>query len=300
MNSAGPAPALVAMLAAVVPGPSSPTTSPGVDPPAIVIDQAGPALGDRVTVRLDRWPAGTVSIEICGNGGRRGSVDCAVDAAVQTYVRAAGTGVATLTVTAPPVGCPCVVRVTAVNGRPSGTVPLAVTGIPAQAVQPGTPDGSSTAARLRVTEVEVTGGRSWPALFGGPAKRVLLVTVHNDGTAPAVDPAVAVTLGRGDEPTGFVPPPLLGTLDPGEQRVLRLPITVAAPAVGGYTVRGEINGSDRPARFVATVTTYPWGLAGIAGALLGALAVIELRRARRASRRQAGTGGRGSRPAGLH
>ncbi|MFK3978935.1 hypothetical protein ACI2K4_01015 [Micromonospora sp. NPDC050397] len=285
MNPAGAVPALATVLATIVLGPSSPTTPPGAEPPTIVVDRARAAPGDRVTVRLDRWPAGTVSIEICGNGGRRGSADCAVQTAVQTYVRPSGTGVTSVTVTAPPVGCPCVVRVTALGGTTSGTVPLAVAGLPEQPVEPVTPAGSSGVARLRVTGVEVIGGRSWPALFGGPAERVLFVTVRNDGVAPAVDPAVAVTLGRGSQPTGFVPPPLLGTLDPGEQRVLRLPITIPAPTAGGYTVRGQVDGADQPARFVVTVTTYPWGLAAIAAVLLGVLVVAELRRARKVPRR---------------
>ncbi|WP_329110158.1 hypothetical protein OG792_14765 [Micromonospora sp. NBC_01699] len=280
-----PALALVtAVLTAALPAPATPAAPPAGTTPVIAIDRDRTAPGDRVLVRLGGWPAGTAVIEICGNGARRGSADCAVHAGVQTYVPTAGTAHATLTVTAPPVGCPCVVRVTGLSGRISGTVPVVVAGISVLPAPPEAGHGLSATADLEVTRVTVTGRWSWSDLFAGPAKRTLLVEVRNNGAVPAVEPAIAVTLGRGAEPTGFVPPPLLDTLDPGEQRTVRLPVTIGAPAVGTYTVRGEV-GSDRPARFSVTVATYPWGLVGVAAVLVVILALVELRRARRASRR---------------
>ncbi|MFI6760858.1 hypothetical protein ACIBF5_17165 [Micromonospora sp. NPDC050417] len=269
------------MLSAAVVAAPTPGPSPTPGPPRIVVDQARPAAGDRITVRLTGWPVGPVSIELCGNAGRRGSVDCAVHASVQTSVAAAGAAAATLTVTVPPVGCPCVVRVTTIGGGTSGVVPLTIEGVPVTELPDQGGEEPDDRAILRVTRVEVSADRSWPALFGGPAARTLLVGVRNDGTAPVVDPSVTVSFGRDAEPTGFVPPPLLGTLRPGEERVIRLPLTIPAPAVGHYTVRGEIDGIGRPAGFSATVATYPWGLVGVAAGLIGLLALVELRRPRR-------------------
>ncbi|MEV4627375.1 hypothetical protein AB0J90_13895 [Micromonospora sp. NPDC049523] len=283
MTVAG-APALMlatTVLATTVLAPATPTASPTGSMPMISIDRDRAALGDRIMVRLSGWPAGTAALEICGNGGRRGSADCAVHDSVQTYVSTSGTATTTLTVTAPPVGCPCVVRVTTLNGNLGGTVPVVVAGATAPTVPPEFVDSPPGTATLEITRVAVTGQWSWSALFGGPAKRLLLVDVRNNGAVPVVDPSVTVTLGRGAEPTGFVPPPLLATLNPGEQRTVRLPVAIGAPALGRYTVRGEAGGPERPARFSATVVTYPWGLVGIAAALVVGFALTELRRSRR-------------------
>ncbi|MGW4460745.1 hypothetical protein [Micromonospora sp. NPDC004704] len=275
------------VLATAVLAPATPTASPTGSAPVITIDRDRTAPGDRIMVRLGGWPAGTTAVEICGNNGRRGSADCAVHDSLQTYVSTAGTATITLTVTAPPVGCPCVVRVTSLNGSLGGTVPVVVAGVTAPPVPPETMAASPGVAAIEVTRVAVTGDWSWPALLGGPATRILLVDVRNNGTAPVVEPAITVTLGRGANPTGFVPPPLLDTLQPGEQRTVRLPMTIGAPAVGSYTVRGEVGGPDGPARFSATIVSYPWGLVGVAAVLVAAFALAELRRSRRPARRPA-------------
>ncbi|MEV0396323.1 hypothetical protein [Polymorphospora rubra] len=255
-------------LAAVLGAPVAAAAQPAAGPPTIGIDRAEVAVGAQLTVTLTGWPAGLVNVELCGNGGRRGSADCAVASAVQVAVTAGGPARTRLRVVAPPVACPCVVRATSLDQGTSGMVPLAVTGGSAPAVAGGDALDPAPSARLVVTELEVTGDASWSGLFGGPARRLLVATVRNDGTAPAVEPAVSVTLGRGDEPTGFVPPPLLDTIAPGEQRVVRLPFTIPGPAVGRYTVRGEIGGLGQPVVFSATTRNHPWGLLGLAAALL--------------------------------
>ncbi|MEV7229744.1 hypothetical protein AB0M79_22360 [Polymorphospora sp. NPDC051019] len=265
-------------VAAALGTPVAAAAEPTAGPPTIGIDRAEVAVGAQLTVTLTGWPAGLVNIELCGNAGRRGSADCAVTSAVQVAVTGNRPARTRLRVAAPPAACPCVVRATSLDQGTSGTVPLSVTGGTAPAAAPTTETGTVPAAKLVVTELRVSAQPSWSSVFGGSARQLLVATVRNDGTAPAVEPAVSVTLGRGDEPTGFVPPPLLDTIAPGEQRVVRLPFTIPAPAVGRYTVRGEIGGLSQPVVFSATVRNHPWGLPGLGVALAVAWYVRSRRR----------------------
>ncbi|MEV0731070.1 hypothetical protein [Polymorphospora sp. NPDC050346] len=264
-------------VAAALGTPVAAAAEPTAGPPTIGIDRAEVAVGAHLTVTLTGWPAGLVNVELCGNAGRRGSADCAVTSAVQVAVTGNRPARTRLRVAAPPAACPCVVRATSLDQGTSGTVPLSVTGSTAPAAA-ATETDTVPAAKLVVTELRVSAQPSWSSVFGGSARQLLVATVRNDGTAPAVEPAVSVTLDRGDEPTGFVPPPLLDTIAPGEQRVVRLPFTIPAPAVGRYTVRGEIGGLSQPVVFSATVRNHPWGLPGLGVALAAAWYVRSRRR----------------------
>lgn len=305
---AGLAPMLVAVLAA--PAPAAP-------PPRLAVDQVVAAVGSRITVTLSGWPAGMSTISLCGNGGRRGSADCAVTDSTQSYVTDSGRTQVRLAVVVPPAPCPCVVRAGTLDGRTIGTLPIAIIGLagrpagsaaglggPAEPGGSTTPPGGSAAeptvstaepggspepdgfpgpaddpgARLTVVDVALVGGWSWPALFGGPARRTLVVTVRNDGAVAVDEPALSVTMGRGERPTGYVAAPPVGTIGPARQHTIRLPVTIPAPAAGRYTLRGELDGPlIQPVAFGATMTSYPWGLLLAGAVLVGGLIVRELR-----------------------
>jgi hypothetical protein len=256
--------------------------------PTVAVDRTTVAPGDRVLVRLTGWPAGTATIEVCG-AAAAGSAGCAIDASVQTYVSAKGVGGAPLTVVAPPGGCPCVVRVTALAGGATATTPLTVTGAPVTvtggvpAPAPVTGDASAVPAPARVTGgapvvtgVAVEREGSWPAWFGGPARRTLVLRVRNDAPAPAAV-ALSITAGRGTAPTGFVVPPDVPDLAPGGEREIRVPVSLPAPAVGTYTIAGEVTSAGHTARFAATTDHHPWGIPALLAALLAALSLPLLR-----------------------
>jgi hypothetical protein len=251
--------------------------TPGAAPPQVSLDRDAAGAGDRLTVHLAGWPAGNVLIELCGNEAGRGSADCAVGSSVQTHVPASGTTAAVMPVAAPPVPCPCVVRVRDLAGTTAVTASFTVTGDPGPAAGPGA--GSPPAGEPPVlTGVAVTGGWTWPALFGGPARRTVTFTVDNPGDRPLGDPP-ALLLGRGDHPTTLLDAPELEPVPPGERRTYRVPVTLPAPAFGSYTVRGEVAG----AAFLAETTSYPWGLTAVLATLV---VVTVLARLRRRPRRQ--------------
>ncbi|WP_432968618.1 hypothetical protein [Dactylosporangium sp. CA-233914] len=238
-----------------------------------------PAAGSdppRLTVRLEGWPPATVTIAVCTD---RPDGGCAFPTAVQAGIGADGSASATLPAVAPPTGCPCVVRVRALSGVPTQTAAVALTATPA-AARPA----ADAPRPLAITRVTVHGGWQWAALFGGPARREAAVTVRNTAPVAVTGSTVTVTAGRGEHPTGMVAPPELGTLAPGEERTLRVPVTLPAPAAGTYTVHGEIDpyGPLGPAGatvvFHAETTAQPWGLTAVPAAALMVVALRQIRK----------------------
>ncbi|TDD35835.1 hypothetical protein E1287_12670 [Actinomadura sp. KC06] len=257
----------------------------GAPGPSVEIDRAEAKPGDTVTVDLAAWPAGNVLIELCGNGGERGSADCAVAAAATTFVTGQGRGTAMITVVKPPIGCPCVVSARPVSGGRARTVPLKIEGVPVLTAAQRRTVSAGPARDLTVSGVRVSGGGPSAAWFAGPAERTVTFTVRNTGAAPVTDPPLTLAAGRGAEPTGILDAPKIGTLAPGEERTYEVDVTLPGPAFGRYTVVGELTGVDRPARFTAHTSSYPWALPALLALAVPATVVRELTSKRRPVRR---------------
>src|SRR6478672_3880981 len=81
-------------------------------PPTMSISPGAAAASETITVSVAGWPEGSATVSVCGNEARRGEDDCDGNGARSIDVVADGSGAASLVV-APPVDCPCVVRVAA-------------------------------------------------------------------------------------------------------------------------------------------------------------------------------------------
>ena len=195
--------------------------------PELTVTGSEPQVGEKLTFSLEGWPAGTVHAELCGNEAARGSTDCATSSAVQFYVPASGKATGRLTVVAPPVACPCVLRVTTLGPAPTTrTVPVALKGVTAEAPAETAP------GRLRVAELEVvsTGGRA--ALLGLADEMVVRVGLRNEGTAEVGDATMHLLTGRPGRAGEVVPAPQLGVIAPGQTREYLIRVPVGAPVFG--------------------------------------------------------------------
>ncbi|XRQ14150.1 hypothetical protein ACN3XK_25710 [Actinomadura welshii] len=273
-----------ALLAGLLAAPALVFAAPG---PTVEVDRARVEVGQTVTVDLAAWPAGNVLVELCGNGGERGSADCAVAAAATTHVGAEGRGTAMVTIVKPPIGCPCVISARPVGGGRARTVPLEIEGVPELTAAQRRTVSAAPSRDLTVSGVRVSGGGPSAAWLGGPAERTVTFTVRNTGKAPVTDPPLTLAAGRGEEPTGILDAPAIGTLAPGEERTFDVEVKLPGPAFGRYTVVGELTGIDRPARFTAHTSSYPWALPMLLALAVPVTVVREL----------TGSGGRRCRPA---
>ncbi|MEV6342390.1 class E sortase [Actinoplanes sp. NPDC051851] len=251
--------------------------------PSVTVDRASAKLGDTVGVTLTGWPGGVVTAALCGNEGRQGSADCAVASASSVSVPATGSARLTLTLVAPPVGCPCVVRAATVTGDRIASVTIDVPDVPDNSVvSTAAAGGTGADARLTVSDVDVVDRWSLAALVGGPAVRTLRLTVHNAGTTAVTGAELSLDLGRA---AGSSAPEALtiGAIAAGGERRVETTFTVAAPAIGRYPIAGRIDaGAGAGTTFTATTSSWPLLLPLLPFALV--LLVIVVRRVRRSWR----------------
>jgi hypothetical protein len=99
--------------------------------PTMSISPGAAAAGQPVVVSVAGWPAGSATVTVCGDNARRGDPDCDLGGAatidIDIDIGADGSGSTSLTA-APPVDCPCVVRVGTAGAELVQTLPLDVPG----------------------------------------------------------------------------------------------------------------------------------------------------------------------------
>jgi hypothetical protein len=261
--------------------PIGPSEAQAADP-TVTVDRTGTAPGEELLVTGRGWPKGaTVIVELCGQGGIHGSVDCDVTNQRTAGVGPSGTFTTDLVVGTPavPVPCPCVVKATDQTTRIAATGAISVQGVPTVPITGGDADA---VRRIEIDSMEITGGGGWTELFGAPSPRLLELSVVNTGEVTISRPSVAVAWGRGEAPTGFVEVPVLEPMEPGARQDVTVELPRGPLAFGQYSAVAEVQGLPERAESTRSQSTYPWGLLA-AGLVL--LQVILLRLRNRLRRR---------------
>ena len=239
--------ALALMLPASIAGASSSIVSP-----IVTVNRPRVALGEQIRLTLDGFKAPFVSISICGNEARRGSSDCDMAASEGVHMsRTDSPTFAFIPVGAPPVPCPCVVRVSSTTNDEVAVVPLDITDHPVEGViEAANPDDPLLAVSIG-TRVMSDGLFGWArSNLGGSVKYEVTVTVKNLKTEPLSRVKLSGWVGRSATDQ-------LATLaldDPGEigpaqtwQQVVT--VRVPAPTLGSFEWRVAASGAG------PTVTT---------------------------------------------
>jgi hypothetical protein len=236
-------------------------SSPALAAPAATVEPSAVAVGAPVIVRGSGFdPGSLVSVEVCGNEGRRGSADCDQSTSLDTGVSSSGELAVQLSVGTPPSPCPCVVKLTSLSSSASATAPISVIGAPTADAATLAQQYPDVNRQLAVNNPHFEGEGPWTAWFGGSPHRDLVYTVQNTGNVTVEDPPIIVALGKGSDPTGIVHPPPVGVLQPGESRTYHVPVDLGVLAFGHYQAVGKIPGFANPVEFRASTSTYPWAL----------------------------------------
>ncbi|MFY1583956.1 hypothetical protein ACN267_05585 [Micromonospora sp. WMMD734] len=248
--------ALLAVAAALAPAPGASVAAgaPAGGGPGVTVPAGTLRVGQRVLVGLDGWPAGTVQIEVCGNAARRGVLDCATGAATHGQVPPSGRATLPVLVAAPPVACPCVLRVRTPTGTATAVADLTLAGVTAPAVAPAVPAGLTLVA---VHADDRSGPRGW---FGLPGELAVRITLHNPGEEEVTDPPFELTVGPPGRARTIVAAPTLGGIAAGQTREYHVRVPTGAAPYGRYEVDGRIAAPGRPLAFTVAATRRPWGL----------------------------------------
>ena len=261
---------LLLAMAATVPA----TVSGAVTDPTVTLDRTGTTSGEEMVVTGAGWPDGaTLVVELCGQGGIHGSVDCDVSHQRTAGVGPSGTFSTTLTVAKPPTACPCVVKATDQTSHVAATAAISVAGV---ATVPIAEDDPDAVRRIEITGARIVGEGAWTEHLGAPSPRVLHLTLVNSGAVAVRRPVLSVAWGRGTDPTGFVPVPDLEAMEPGATQDVTVNLPRGALAFGEYTAVAEVQGLAERMRSSTSTSTYPWGLVG-AGLVLVQLLLLRLR-----------------------
>ncbi|MFG1901346.1 hypothetical protein [Micromonospora carbonacea] len=270
------APLAVALALALAPTAPAAAGAAG-DGPGVTVPAGPLRVGQRVLVDLDGWPAGTAQAEVCGNAARRGALDCATGDATHAQVPPSGRARLPVLLAAPPVACPCVLRVRTPTGTAGATAALPLAGVDAPPAAPGVP------AALTLESVHAddrSGPRSW---FGLPGELALGFTLRNPGTEDVTDPPFTLLVGPPGRARTIVAAPAVGTVAAGATRDYRVTVPTGAAPYGRYEIDGRIEVPGRPVAFTVEAARRPWGLPVAAAVLTAALLLA--RRGRRAPAR---------------
>ncbi len=241
--------------------------------------------GQSVTISGSGWPLNeNLQASLCGDNAVDGTIDC-LDSSSVIMTPATGAGLLSysLQVSVPPRPCPCVVLVTSLQNFSQTKLPVQVAGIPTNPVKSVAP--SSLPQTVKVIGLRVTGGSWVAAWFGESVSRDLVVTFHNSGPSPVLNPIISATWGRQGHTDHVINSPTIAMIQPNETRQISLPFRLDPLSFGSYVVAGRLTGPAIPVVFRTQTSSWPIGLMAIAALLIvGLLArAVMKRRSRRAA-----------------
>lgn len=230
--------------------------APSVSGPVVKLNHTEVAPGDLLLATIDGFKARTVTIATCGNEARRGSADC--DMVDSKGVRIQETGSPTVTkvgVFAPPVGCPCVIRVSSQSNDEVVVVPITLIGHPIEPLVGGASLDEPLLSMTIAAREKPRGLVDWArSSLGGQVTYEVTVTVKNLTTGPLRQVHLFGSVGRNakDELAS------LTLKDPGEigaGQTWHQVLLADVPAPSMTTIQWQVVASQAGPLVTATSTT---------------------------------------------
>ncbi len=236
---------LVVLLALAFAGAPSAYATGTTTGPVVILDSTEVNPGDQIGLTIDGFTVSSVTISVCGNEARRGSSDCNMAASEGQRLNPDGTPTpADMPVAAPPVDCPCVIRVSDRSNNEVAVTPITIIGHPIGPVV----DPPKLGTPLAVTISAEPSSRGLLELvrpsLGGPATYDVTVTVKNISMVPFSSVRVSGSAGR--NPTDNLAMLKLsdpGLIGPGQTWQEIVPAVVPAPSFGTVRWRVAVSGA---------------------------------------------------------
>ena len=201
--------------------------------PVVTLDRNEIEPEDRVVLNIDGFESMNVTISVCGNEARRGSVDCNMYASEGLKLDTDGTStVIQIPVAAPPAPCPCVIRVSNRTFDEIAIAPITLIGHPTAPVV-------ETPGQQGALDVTISAQAASPGLLagartslGGPATYEVTVTVKNTSTVPIAAVSLAGAVVRRNDQLATLAFDDPGLLAPGRSWQQVVTATVPGPSFG--------------------------------------------------------------------
>jgi hypothetical protein len=249
--------------------------------PTVSLSRASVRSGESVVVRLDGWHSHAVTVSVCGNLARRGSVDC--DLFASQGVPIAPNVPESLTdfvVTAPPTTCPCVVRASDATQSEIAFTPIDVVGVPTGPVV-GPPESSPLRVSVRARRAHAGLGGRIRSSLGGQTAYDVTVVIRN----PSAEPLTGVRLygwaGRsGTDQSRTLDFPAVDDLGPGQTWSHTVRVHAPSPHIGRFYWEVSVTGVGPPVHAEAVTRDVPFLLVVLILVIVGDLAAMIGRRLR--------------------
>ena len=199
-----------------------------------------------------------VTISICGNEARRGSVDCDMTASLVRETPVEGAVGTDLTVTAPPTPCPCIIRASSQDNLQVAVAPLVIIGHPVADVVGGAAAAEVLGVGITANPAPAGFGDTIRSSLGGPTTYEVTIRVTNRATFDVPAVAVASTYTRhwsGDTRNIDVDDP--GTLSPGESWITTVQVDVPSLTFGDVEWRATVSGQGPSVTATDTTSSRP-------------------------------------------
>jgi hypothetical protein len=260
---------------------------PTFDVPVVALSYYELTVDEVMTVTVAGFKSRIVTIALCGNKALRGSSDCNVLESEGLGLEGDGSAkLARLPAAAPPVPCPCVVRVTSSGSSEVAVADVTLIGHPvADLVEPAGYGASLSVAMS--AEPASAGAAAWVrSSLGGRTVYDVTVTIKNPLDRVVDGVTITGTVGRDSDDViaalEFGSPGIIGAGQTWEETVR---VELPAPVFGKVEWDLDVANAG-PTVGAADTTSHLPGLLLIAAAFLATDVAILLVRFRRRRRRQ--------------
>ncbi len=246
-----------AAMALLVPFSVTPPAGDELSGPVVLLDRTGAEPGDKVVVSIENFESAWVTVVLCGNEARRGAGDCAMPSGRGIETRVGEPAMLELTVSAPPVPCPCVVRALGRDTTELAVAPLEVIGHPVAEVEEG-----QTLEGLVETDLDAVAspaslyGAARSSL-GGSTRYLVTVAVRNRSPVTLTNVRVAGDARRGDEIVGRLEFGTPGAIPPGQTWRSTIEVVVGAVSIGEVQWQVVTSGAGPTTTTVASSDHQP-------------------------------------------
>ncbi|CAB4886736.1 unannotated protein [freshwater metagenome] len=213
--------------------------------PVVTSDKTEINPGEFVVLTIEGFTASFVTISVCGNEARRGSADCNMVASEGMRLSLDHTPTRSqIPVAAPPVGCPCVIRVSNRTNDEIAVVPITLIGHPDAPVVNGPTINNALAVSISARAASgglLSGLR--PSL-GGPTTYEVTVTVKNRSTVALNQVRLSGSAGRSStDSLAVLALDNPGEIAPGQTWQQIVSAVVPAPSFGSVEWRVAASGA---------------------------------------------------------
>ena len=242
----------------------------------------------RTVLTIDGFISPYVTISICGNEARRGSADCNMSASEGVEVRGDAPLALQMPVAAPPVDCPCVIRVVGKDSGEVAVTPIVLIGHPIGPLVDPTVFGDLVAVSIVARETPKGALDALRSALGGRTSYSVTVRVKNLATTPLKQVSVSASAGRSAADDSLVSleleePGLIGVGQTWQQTVA---VVIPSPAFGSTEWRAAVSGAGQTVVGTSTTKHRPWLLIVLVMVVVlnTSLLIIRWRMRRRAAR----------------